>query len=143
MANSGILKVLVFGGAIVGLGIFAFWRNAAQHPRTPLAEIIVPQLSAEARAGEAAFNENCATCHGRNGAGTEQGPPLIHNIYNPGHHADMALHLAVQRGVPQHHWPFGNMPAQPQVSREDVDKIITYVREVQAANGIQFEKHQM
>ena len=143
MANSGALKMAAFIGVIIGFGVFAMWRNAAHHPRTQIAEIVVPTLSAEARAGEAAFNENCVACHGRNGAGTEQGPPLIHDIYNPGHHADMAFHLAVQRGVPQHHWPFGNMPAQPQVSREDVDKIITYVREVQAANGIQFEKHQM
>ena len=143
MANSGILKVVVLGGAILGLGVFAFWRNAAQHPRTALEEIVVPQLSAEAKAGEIAFNANCAACHGPNGAGTDQGPPLIHDIYNPGHHADMSFHIAVQNGVPQHHWPFGNMPAQPQVSREDVDRIIAYVRELQAANGIHFQKHQM
>ncbi len=143
MANSGILKVVVLGGAILGLGVFAFWRNAAQHPRTALEEIVVPQLSAEAKAGKIACNENCAACHGQNGAGTDQGPPLVHNIYNPGHHADMSFRLAVQRGVRQHHWPFGDMPAQPQVSDGEVGKIITYVRELQAANGIQFKKHQM
>ena len=143
MTNSSILKILVLGAVILGLGVFVLWRNAAQHPQSAPTEIVVPQFSAVAAAGEIAFNKNCAACHGQNGAGTDQGPPLIHNIYNPGHHADMSFHLAVRRGVPQHHWPFGSMPAQPQVSDEEVDRIIVYVRELQAANGIQFQKHQM
>lgn len=80
MMNFGIAKILVLGAIVVALGVFAMWRNAAHHPRTLIAEIVVPTLSAEARAGEAAFNENCVACHGRNGAGTEQGPPLIHEF---------------------------------------------------------------
>lgn len=143
MTNSGIQKVLVLCVVILGISVFALWRYAAQHPRTALEEIVVPKFSAEAEAGEVAFNENCATCHGPNGAGTDQGPPLIHNIYNPGHHADISFHFAMQNGVPQHHWPFGNMPAQPQVPREDADRIIVYVRELQAANGIHVQQHQM
>ena len=39
-------------------------------------------------------------------------------------------------GVRAHHWPYGDMPAQPQVTREDVGLIIRFVREVQEANGI-------
>lgn len=70
------------------------------------------------------------------GAGTEQGPPLVHRIYEPGHHADAAFHMAVRAGVRQHHWRFGNMPPQPQVSEAELRTIIRYVREVQRANGI-------
>lgn len=93
-------------------------------------------LSQEAKAGEALFEANCRACHGPNAAGTNLGPPLIHDIYNPGHHSDKAFYLAAATGVRQHHWPYGDMPAQPQVSPEDVTLIIQFVRELQEANGI-------
>ena len=44
--------------------------------------------------------------------------------------------LAVQRGARQHHWNFGDMPPQPQVTPEEIRAIIRFVREVQEANGI-------
>lgn len=69
-------------------------------------------------------------------AGTDHGPPPIHRYYEPGHHADVAFVLATQRGVQQHHWRFGDMPAQPQVTRPQIEAIIRYVRELQRANGI-------
>ena len=52
------------------------------------ADIRVPELSPLAAAGRAAFDAECAGCHGADGGGAEQGPPLIHPIYNPGHHGD-------------------------------------------------------
>lgn len=94
------------------------------------------ELSAEAVAGEALFKANCQACHGKNAAGTKLGPPLIHDIYEPGHHSDEAFYLAAATGVRAHHWPYGDMPAQPQVSREEVGLIIRFVRELQVANGI-------
>ena len=63
-------------------------------------------------------------------------PPLIHKIYEPSHHADEAFQRAAANGVLAHHWSFGDMPAQPQVTRADMASIIAYVREVQRANGI-------
>ncbi len=105
--------------------------------------IIVPPLSGEALAGQGVFEENCAACHGIHGVGTKKGPPLIHDIYNPGHHSDIAFHRAVRNGVQQHHWPYGNMPAQTQVSETDVAKILSYVRRIQAANGIRYRPHRM
>ena len=80
---------------------------------------------------------------GVNALGTEQGPPLLHDIYNPGHHSDMAFYRAVQSGVPQHHWRFGNMLPQRHVSRKQTELIIAYIRELQRANGIKYKKHQM
>ena len=100
------------------------------------ANVKVPALSASAVQGEKLFEANCSSCHGKNGSGTEQGPPLIHKIYEPNHHGDMSFVLAAKRGVRAHHWSFGNMPAQPQVSENDVLVIVGYVRELQRANGI-------
>ena len=82
------------------------------------------------------LNASCVECHGENAAGSDLGPPLIHDIYNPGHHSDGAFYLAVSVGSRQHHWQFGDMPAQPEVTREEVTMIIRYIRELQAANGI-------
>jgi mono/diheme cytochrome c family protein len=86
--------------------------------------------------GEQLFEANCAACHGPAGQGTVNGPPLVHVIYEPGHHSDESFHLAVQRGVQQHHWDFGPMPAVPGLSREEVADIIAYVRDLQREAGI-------
>ena len=103
----------------------------------------VPVLSDVAARGKIAFDANCAACHGTNASGTDQGPPLVHDIYNPGHHADGAFFLAAKLGVRQHHWPFGNMPPQPQVTEQQVAAIVRYVRELQVANGITHRPHRM
>ena len=87
--------------------------------------------------GAALFDKNCARCHGRNAAGGPGGPPLVHEIYHPGHHADAAFHLAVRRGVRAHHWSFGDMPAIPGVTEAEVGQIIAYVRALQVAAGIE------
>ena len=93
-------------------------------------------LSEQGKQGEALFNATCLECHGENAAGTMQGPPLVHIIYETNHHSDKAFYLAVSSGVRQHHWTYGDMPAQPQVSEADVTKIIRFIRELQVANGI-------
>ncbi len=105
--------------------------NADRQP-----DVIVPALSKPAVAGQQAFNTTCVLCHGVNAAGTNQGPPLVHEIYEPGHHADFTFRNAVSQGVPAHHWNFGNMPPVPGVSEEQVEQIICYIRELQRANDI-------
>ena len=94
-----------------------------------------PEGDAVAR-GEALFASNCVACHGEQGTGTTAGPPLVHEIYEPGHHPDASFQRAVQEGVPQHHWEFGPMPAMPGLSEEQVDDIIAYVRQLQRDAGI-------
>lgn len=91
---------------------------------------------ADKNKGAELFRQNCSTCHGRAGSGSNQGPPLVHKTYNPGHHADLAFHLAVKNGVRRHHWQFGDMPPQPQVSPEAVGHIVAYVRALQRRAGI-------
>jgi mono/diheme cytochrome c family protein len=93
-------------------------------------------LVADEKQGETLFQRNCAVCHGDNALGSRQGPPLIHKVYRPGHHADLAFYMAVARGTPQHHWQFGDMPPQAGVTPEEVAHIITYVRAAQRRAGI-------
>ncbi len=87
-------------------------------------------------AGRAVFEGTCATCHGIEGTGTEQGPPLVHQYYRPGHHADGAFTLAIRNGVQPHHWDFGPMPPQPGLSDQDIVDVTAYVRQIQQAAGI-------
>ncbi|MBU2864760.1 cytochrome c [Reinekea forsetii] len=106
-------------------------------------DVSVGKLSPRAAAGQLTFNENCAACHGTNGQGTLIGPPLIHNIYNPGHHPNESFTRAVLKGVQQHHWQYGNMPPQPHIGFSEITNIIAFVREVQANNGITSQEHKM
>lgn len=144
--SSNMARNLVLG--FFGIGAIVAVYNIFVPSGAPIAgsttgAFVEPALSAVAQEGKLLFNETCAACHGQNGLGTGNGPPFVHDIYNPGHHSDDAFFFAAQNGVPQHHWPYGDMPAQPQVAREDVAKIIAYVRELQAANGITFRPHNM
>ncbi len=86
--------------------------------------------------GRQLFTANCAKCHGTEALGTDQGPPLIHRIYEPSHHADLAFYIAVARGVQAHHWNFGNMAPVPGLTGEDTAHIIAWVRAKQQAAGI-------
>ena len=99
--------------------------------------------SALARDGKVLFDQNCAACHGANASGTDNGPPFVHDIYNPSHHADEAFVLAAQNGVRAHHWPYGDMPPVDGVNEAQVRAIVTYVRELQAANAIITQPHAM
>lgn len=87
--------------------------------------------------GERLFNTNCARCHGMQGRGTDQGPPLMHQIYRPAHHSDMSFQMAVAKGSQQHHWNFGNMPPVAGVTAQNTADIIAYVRQEQRKVGIQ------
>ena len=93
-------------------------------------------LSPVAWEGGEIYNRTCVLCHGTGALGSETGPPLVHRLYEPGHHPDVSFRNAVKDGVIAHHWEFGHMPAQQNVSDEDVEKIICYVRELQIAGGI-------
>ena len=94
-------------------------------------------VPAEFQVGETTFNANCAACHGKQAAGTDHGPPLVHKIYEPHHHGDQAFLLAAANGVRAHHWEFGNMPKIDGVTPENVDQIVKYVRWLQRQAGIQ------
>lgn len=105
---------------------------------TPMAAVRLPaELSADARLGKTAFDAYCAECHGENAAGKQaMGPPLVHEIYEPGHHGDMAFRLAANTGVRAHHWGFGSMPPVEEISDSEIDDVTLYIRELQRENGI-------
>lgn len=104
---------------------------------TSVSEEISPvSLPAELKVGEEKFNTNCSRCHGMQAKGTSQGPPLVHKIYEPNHHADFAFQRAAAQGVRAHHWGFGNMPKIEDVTPEDVTEIIGYIRWLQRQAGI-------
>jgi len=138
--RSNSVAALVLVAVVAGLAI-AVSRSMA--PPSREFTVTIPALSPVATRGRALFDANCAQCHGANAAGTTKGPPFVHDIYNPGHHGDGAFRMAARRGVRQHHWRFGNMPPQPQVSDAEIQEIIRYVRELQAANGIKYRPHRM
>ncbi|MDE2869737.1 MAG: cytochrome c [Chloroflexota bacterium] len=106
------------------------------HDTAPQPAAAPAELNAAASEGETVFNAHCAQCHGPEATGTNLGPTLIDRIYHPGHHGDAAFHLAVLRGVRQHHWQFGNMLPVPGVSETQVNQIICYVRHLQLTAGI-------
>jgi mono/diheme cytochrome c family protein len=87
-------------------------------------------------AGGQLFDANCAVCHGEAGTGTTAGPPLVHEIYEPGHHPDGSFVAAVRQGVQPHHWEFGAMPPVPGLDDDEVAAIIAYVRDLQREAGI-------
>ncbi len=127
---------------VLGAGVLA-WRFISPLTGTSTVNVRIPALSAMAVKGAKAFDANCAQCHGTNGAGGDRGPPLVHDIYNPGHHGDAAFFFAVKRGVREHHWAFGDMSPMPEVAEDDIYAIVRYIRELQEENGIFYKLHRM
>ncbi|MDH5300732.1 MAG: c-type cytochrome [Gammaproteobacteria bacterium] len=96
-----------------------------------------PNFQADATLGRQIYQQHCAVCHGQNLRGNAlKGPPLINEVYRPDHHADLAFYQAVRSGVLQHHWHFGNMPTQPDVTPEMTGHVVAYVRQEQRNAGI-------
>lgn len=139
------MKALYRTAAALALAILAgglWWLAGGERPGPAGAAAegggspVMPELGPDAAAGRLAFGEYCARCHGPDAGGTEQGPPLVHKLYEPGHHADIAFVLAARQGVRAHHWRFGDMPPVEGVSDAELGDIVQYVRAVQRANGI-------
>lgn len=96
----------------------------------------LPKMTPALNLGKLNFDALCAACHGRNAAGTENGPTFLSRIYRPGHHSDGSFFVAPRRGVRAHHWRFGDMPPVDGITDRQIEKIIGYVRALQKANGI-------
>lgn len=98
----------------------------------------IPQQDPElVAAGDGLYQAHCASCHGADLRGTDQGPSQLSIVYEPSHHSDAAYLLAVQRGVQPHHWTFGPMPPIPDLTPEDVEAIVAFVREQQRISGFE------
>lgn len=116
----------------------AMSRDSEDTSGSAMVDVSVPaELSERAKIGKTAFEAKCAGCHGINAAGRDgKGPPLVHRIYEPSHHSDMAFVMAANSGVRSHHWTFGNMPPVEGLTNADIKAIAAYVRELQRENGI-------
>lgn len=124
---------LISGGLAVWLALTGCGEPAKQE----IGVVQAGPVPADLSTGEAKFTANCMPCHGPGGSGTQQGPPLVHKIYEPNHHGDEAFQRAAANGVRAHHWQFGDMPKITAVTPADVAEIIRYVRWLQRQAGIQ------
>jgi mono/diheme cytochrome c family protein len=95
-----------------------------------------PSVPAQFNIGGLLYGKFCSSCHGVDLNGTEQGPPFLHRVYHPGHHADGSFFLAAKRGVRAHHWKFGNMPPVEGIDENMVGAIVEYIRHVQKSAGL-------
>lgn len=126
------------GARVAALGAVVGAFSACSPPDDAPAAAFPPPspIPVEFAGGKALFEANCASCHGELAGGTTIGPPLVHIIYEPNHHADAAFVLAGKNGVVQHHWNFGDMPPQPQVTDDQMSAIVGYVRWMQRQAGV-------
>ena len=158
-SRKSLVTIAVIAALGIGAAALAFFGRTAQEPpadamanaagqaapaTAPAVDVVVPaKFTALASDGRILFEQTCAVCHGANAAGTGKGPPLVHDLYNPGHHDDESFVRAAAQGVRSHHWPFGDMPPQSHVTEPQARAIARYVRELQEANGIQPRPHRM
>ena len=89
-------------------------------------------------AGDAVYQSNCASCHGADQRGTDQGPSQLSIVYEPNHHSDDAYRSAIRNGARQHHWNFGNMPAVEGITDEEIELVIQFIREQQEILGFEY-----
>lgn len=93
-------------------------------------------LMANPALGKPLYAEHCASCHGADLQGSDEGPPFLHRVYESSHHSDAAFQLAVASGVRAHHWEFGDMVPIPGITPDQVAHITAYIRMHQRRAGI-------
>lgn len=121
-------------GVLAALAAFSAAAAAAQGLSVPKPS---PGLMPNPAAGKPLYEKHCAVCHGPTMLGTDKGPPLLHAVYKPSHHGDIAFQLAVRYGSKAHHWQFGDMPPVPGLSPDEVAHVTAFVRAAQRRVGIQ------
>lgn len=121
-------------GALVALTIMTMWgRERVSIKANP----VIPDLSEKAQLGRELMNAKCADCHGVDGTGgSKKGPPLLHAMYREEVFPAHQFKRSILEGKREKNWRFGPMPAMPELGDDNVDAIIAFVREVQAANGV-------
>jgi len=140
-AENGI--VVVVAGSLAQVrslaiaGVCAVLLLAACSSEQAADERPVPVGPFDGTTGAELYGQACATCHGEDLRGTDQGPPFLDVVYEPGHHPDGAFLAAAMMGVRSHHWDFGNMPPIEGITEEQVLAIVEYVRSEQRAAGIE------
>ena len=92
---------------------------------------------AETNGGAELYELYCAECHGSDLRGTDTGPSHLSIIYEPGHHSDESFRSAILNGARQHHFQFGDMPAVENITAQEVELVIEFVRNEQVRLGFE------
>lgn len=87
--------------------------------------------------GAQVYQESCASCHGSDLRGTDQGPSQFSVVYEPNHHSDASYRAAIVDGVVAHHWGFGDMPPIEGLDDRQIDAVIAYIRSQQDEHGFE------
>lgn len=85
--------------------------------------------------GAAVYQARCAECHGDDLRGTDKGPSQLSIVYEPNHHGDASFRAAIRNGAQQHHWDFGDMPPVADITDEQIELVIAYIRTQQEELG--------
>lgn len=83
------------------------------------------------------YEQSCASCHGSDLRGTDQGPSHLSQVYEPGHHPDASFRAAITEGAVAHHWSFGDMPPVRGLGDTEIDAVIAFIREQQELHGFE------
>ena len=121
-------------GAVLAL-TFVLSACGGDDPVAAPPESVVP-LAADAD-GASVYQARCASCHGEDLRGTDKGPSQLSIVYEPNHHGDESYRSAIRNGVAQHHWGFGNMPAVEDITDDQIERVITYIRTQQQELGFE------
>jgi len=87
--------------------------------------------------GATVFVARCASCHGEDLRGTDKGPSQLSIVYEPNHHSDATYRAAIRNGVGQHHWNFGDMPPVEDITDDQIERVIAYIRTEQERLGFE------
>lgn len=87
--------------------------------------------------GAALYEQHCGGCHGVDLKGTDRGPSQLSVVYAPDHHPDESYRSAIANGVKAHHWSFGDMAPVKDLSPDEVDELISYIRAQQDQHGLE------
>ena len=138
MAMLAVIAWIVFG-AVAALVYVAL---SGEGDDGVTVEVIAAELSEEAIQGEALFKANCPGVPRRERGGHEAGSAADSRHLQSGSPFGQGFLSGGRRlGVRAHHWPYGDMPPQPQVKEAEVALIIRYIRELQEANGIVYKRY--
>ena len=87
--------------------------------------------------GAPLYDGDCASCHGGDLRGTDFGPSLLSEIYEPNQLPDDSIRDAIRNGAAQDNWEFGPMPAITRLDDDEITAMITYIRDVQEREGFE------
>ena len=99
------------------------------------AYLVVPDMTASLQQGAQLFTKYCSACHGAVGDGSDNGPPLVHKIYEPGHPPDEAIHSCADVRVLADRWRLGEMLPWVATTSPVIELIVPFLRAMQKANG--------